>query len=31
VSKRALRIYTAFLGEDHPNTVKVGNKLKSLG
>jgi hypothetical protein len=28
---RALRIFTTFLGDDHPNTVTVRNNLKSLG
>ncbi|MGH9838518.1 MAG: tetratricopeptide repeat protein [Blastocatellia bacterium] len=29
--ERVLGIFTAFLGDDHPNTVTVRNNLKSLG
>ena len=29
--ERALGIFTAFLGEDHPYTVTVRNNLASLG
>jgi len=29
--ERAERVFTAFLGDDHPRTMKARNKLKSLG